>query len=278
MDSFWTALMAHPFLQTTLLAGIVASIAGGIVGSYVVAKRIVFISGSISHAVLGGIGFFAFLEYATQNTFFHPLLGALFAALFFALLIGWIHVRFGEHEDSIIGAVWSVGMALGIVFISLIPQSNPQLLDFLFGNLLWTTTGDLKVLFFADIIIIFICLFLHQRFLAISFDETQAYLQKQPIHVLYFLLLSLIAVTVVLMIQVVGAILVIAMLSLPAAIANFFTKRLSHMIFLSCILSCIFSILGIYLSYTWNWPPGATIAIVITVVYFCSLLLKKRVV
>lgn len=276
IDSFWHQLFTNPFLQTALFAGLAASLAGGIVGSYVVAKRIVFVGGSVSHGVLGGLGLFAFLQYSTQLSFFTPLLGALLSAVFFALLMGWIHLYYRQREDTVIAAVWSIGMALGVIFIAIVPGSNAQLMDFLFGNLLWASHGDIGLLLLLDGIIVITCLLCHKRFLAISFDETQSYLQGLRVQPLYFLLLSLVAVTIVLMIQIIGAILVISMLCLPAAIANLLTSRLSKMIYLALILSFLFTFIGVYLSYTLNWPPGATIALVITIVYFLSLPLKAR--
>ena len=240
MTSFLQALIHNPFLQLALFAGLASSLAGGIVGSYIVAKRIVFISGSISHAVLGGIGLFVFLNYITGSAFFTPMMGALLAAVFFGFLIGSLHFYYKQREDTIIAAIWSIGMALGVIFISLVPSSNIALMDFLFGNLLWASLTEIKMLLVLDGIIILISLICHKRFLAIAFDEKGAYLQKQPVTFLYFLLLSLVSITVVLLIQTIGAILVIAMLCLPAAIANLFTNRLSKMIYLSIALSLLF--------------------------------------
>lgn len=274
--SFWQALLTNPFLQLSIFAGLAASIAGGIVGSYVVVKRIVFIGGSVSHAVLGGIGFFIFLRYVTGMVGFSPLIGGLLSALLFGFLIGWIHLNYRQREDSAIAAIWSFGMALGVIFISITPGNNAELMNFLFGNILWASSGEVWILVVFDIIIIVAALLLHKRFLAISFDETQAYLQNQPVQLLYFVLLSLICIAIVLMIQIIGAILVIAMLSLPAAIANLMTHRLSKMIYIAVGLSAIFTLLGIYLSYHLNWPPGATIALITTLAYFLSLPLKQR--
>ena len=167
-------------------------------------------------------------------------------------------------------------MALGVVLIAVVPNTNAQLMDFLFGNLLWASQDDIRLLLALDAIVLITCLLLHKRFLAISFDETQAFLQKQPVKLLYFSLLTLVAITVVLMIQTIGAILVIAMLCLPAAIANLFTHTLSKMIYLSVALSLFFTCIGMVLSYTCNWPPGATIALTTALIYFLSLPLKRR--
>lgn len=273
---FWHALALNPFLQMALFCALAASFAAGIIGSYVVSKRIVFIAGSISHAVIGGIGFFVYLHYITGESFITPFWGGILSALFFSFVIGWIHLKYRQREDSVIAAIWSIGMALGVIFISITPGRNAELMRFLFGNLLWATSYDVMILLALDLAVLMLALMLHRRFLAISFDETGAFLQKQPITFLYFTLLSLVAVTVVLLIQTIGAILVIAMLCLPAAIANLLTHRLSKMIYLAVLLSMVFTLLGIYLSYEFNWPPGSTIALVATLAYFLSLPLKAR--
>lgn len=276
MDNFFLALFSNPFLQYALLAALAASIAGGIVGSYVVAKRIVFISGSVSHAVLGGIGIAIYLRFVTGSNIFSPLAGALICAIIFGLLIGTMHLLYQQREDSVIAAIWSLGMAVGVILISVVPGNQGELMDFLFGNLLWASGSDIWALLLLDGMIILTCVICHRRFLAVSFDEVQSYLQGISVKFFYYILLSLISITVVLMIQVIGAILVIAMLCLPAAIANMFTSRLSKIIFLAIGLSCLLSLAGIYLSYTLNWPPGATIALIVSVFYFFALPLKAR--
>lgn len=276
MESFWSALLHNPFLQMAILAGLGASISGGIIGSYVVAKRVVFLSGSISHAVLGGFGLFIFLQYATGLTIFHPFLGALISAIIFGFLMGWTHLYHKQREDSVIAAIWALGMSIGVIFIAVIPGNNAELMNFLFGNLLWASRSEVMYLAILDTLIILIALIFHKRFLAISFDETQSYLQKLNVDLIYFFLISLVSITVVMMIQTIGAILVISLLALPATIANLFTTRLSKMILLAILFSCFFTVLGIYLSYSFNWPPGATIALVITLFYFLSLPLRPR--
>ena len=221
-----TSLFTNPFLVMALLAGFAASIASGIIGSYVVSKRIVFISGSIAHSVLGGMGFFLWLKrsYGLNVT---PLQGALVAALASALLIGWIQLKYREREDTVIAALWSTGMALGVIFVALTPGYNVELMNFLFGNILWVSQSDLLMLLALDALVILIVALFHRRFLAVCFDEEQALLENLPVKSIYLLLLCLIAISVVLLIQVVGAILVIAMLTIPAAIASSFSHRLS---------------------------------------------------
>lgn len=278
MDSLaliFTALFASHFLRMAFLASLSASVAGGIIGSYVVVKRIVFISGSIAHSVLGGMGIALYLKRVYRITWIEPIYGALIAAILAALLIGWIRLYYRQREDTVIAALWAFGMSIGVIFISLTPRYNVELTNFLFGSLLWASKADIYMLLSLDGLVILLTLLFHRRFLAICFDEEQASLQSQPVKALYFLLLSLVAVTVVLLIQVVGAILVIAILSLPAAIANTFTYSLSKMMGIAVALGILISILGMLASYSLNWPPGATIALTATVLYLFNLLRNK---
>lgn len=265
----------NPFLIMAVLAGLAASIAGGVVGTYVVTKRIVFISGSIAHAVLGGMGLALFLKRTMHLEWLKPIYGALIFAIIAAFLIGWIHLYYRQREDTVIASLWTSGMAMGVIFLSLTPGYNVEVLNFLFGNILWTSAQDLSLLFGLDLLIFLFVYFFHKKFLAICFDEKQALLQGLKVKSLYFLLLSLVAITVVLLIQVVGVILVIAILSLPASIANSFTNRFSSIMSLATLIGIIFTLIGICISFLVNWPPGATIALVTTVGYFLNLLYRK---
>lgn len=273
--TFLQAIIDNPLLLSAVLAGFGASIVSGIIGSYVVVKRIVFISGGISHSVLGGIGFCLWLERTHGVTFATPLLGALAAAIISALLIGWIHLYYREREDSVIAALWSIGMSAGVLFISQTPGFNVELTNFLIGNILWVTPSDLYFLVALDIFVICLVLCLHKRFLMICFDETQARLQGVPVNLLYMLLLVLIAVTVVILVEVVGIILVMTMLTIPPAIANIFTSRLSTMMILAVIFSSFFCFSGTTLSFYLDWPAGATIALTAGASYVCFLVCKE---
>lgn len=268
-------LFNNPFLVMALLAGFAASIAGGAVGSYVVTKRIVFMSGSISHAVLGGMGLTLYLRRTLDLPWLKPIYGALVFAIIAAFLMGMIHLYYKQREDTVIASLWTCGMALGVIFLSLTPGYNVEVLNFLFGNILWTSSQDLYILLGLDIFIFIIIYFFHRRFLAICFDDKQALIQGASVNGLYFLLLSLIALTVVLLIQIVGAILVIAILSLPAAIANTFAQKFSKIMIFAALFGILFTLVGIGLAFAVNWPPGATIAFVTTLGYFLALGCKK---
>lgn len=276
MIEFFTALSSNPLLLTALFAGLASSVVSGIIGSYVVVKRIVFISGSISHSVLSGIGFCLWLERTQGIAWVSPLFGALISGVLSALLIGWIHLFYREREDTVIAALWSVGMATGVLFISQTPGFNVELTNFLVGNILWVTPHDLYLLLVLDFAIILIVLCLHKRFLAICFDEVQAKLQGQPIHALYLLLLVLTSITIVLLIQVVGIILVMTMLAIPAAIATLFSSRLSTVILIAIVLGCSFCFIGMGSAYHLDWPPGATIALFSGVMYILAMLYSVK--
>lgn len=273
---FFAALFQNPFLLMALAAGFAASFASGIIGSFVVVKRIVSISGSIAHSVLGGMGVCLWLRRVYGLDFLTPLQGALAAGLLSALLMGWIHLKYKEREDTVIAAIWATGMSIGVVFIALTPGYNVELLNFLFGNILWVSHSDIALLLSLDVLIAAVVAIFYRRFLAICFDEQQAALQKMPVHALYLLLLCLVAIAVVLLIQVVGAILVITMLAIPAAIAGGVTHTLSRMMVIATLLGALFTFLGMYFSYELNWPPGATISLVAAVFYSLSLFRKRR--
>lgn len=268
--------MVAPFLLTSLLAGVASSITSGIIGSYVVVKRIVFVSGSIAHSVLGGMGFFLWLKRTYHWDFLDPLYGALIAAILSALLIGWIHLKYREREDTVIAAIWSTGMALGVIFVSLTPGYNVELMNFLFGNILWISPTDLILLSSLAALIVLVTSMLHHKFQAVCFDETEAELRGVSTTRYYLLLLTLIAISVVILIQVVGAILVIAMLTIPAAIANHFSKKLSTMMLQAVLLGILFTGVGLAISFSLNWPPGATIALTAAVAYTGHLLKHSR--
>ena len=163
MISFIEALIENPLLQTALIAGFVASVASGIVGSYVVVKRIAFISGSIAHSVLGGMGFCLWLQRTQGIQWATPMLGALIAAIISALIIGWIHLKYRQREDSVIATLWSVGMAVGVLFISQTPGFNVELMSFLLGNILWVSHTDVWMLVALDVVILATVLILHKR-------------------------------------------------------------------------------------------------------------------
>jgi len=263
--------LQYEFMRNALAAGLLASIACGIVGSYVVVKRIVFISGGISHSAYGGIG----LGYFGG---INPILGAVLFSLAAALTIGTVSKKAGQREDTLIGVMWAIGMALGIVFIGLAPGYATDLFSYLFGSILAVPAGDIIIMLILDAIIISVVVLLYKEFLALCFDEEFAALVSFP-QKLYLVLLCLIALTVVILIRIVGVILVIAMLTIPAAISAQFTDNLKKMMLMSVLLGTVFTTSGLWFSYIFDMASGATIILVSGISYLFSLgyrSLRKR--
>lgn len=262
---FWETLTHAVFLQNALVAGILASLGCGIVGSFVVVKRIGFLAGGIAHTVLGGMGIAYYLD---KN----PFAGALVAALLAALLIGWVSLRWREREDTLISALWSMGMAVGMIFISQTPGYNVDLMSYLFGNILMVSREKLYLMGAVDGVIVLTVMLFYKQFLALSFDEEFARLRGVPVTFFYLLLLCMVALTVVLLIQVVGLILVIALLVLPAAIAGQYMGSLAGMMLLAVILGSAFTSTGLVISYEPDLPAGSTIVLVTGAAYLLSTL------
>jgi len=239
-------------MRNALIAGLLAAVACGVVGVYVVVKRMVFISGGIAHASFGGIG----LGYLLGIS---PVLGAMFFTLASALGMGLVTRRTKLPEDTAIGILWAVGMALGIVFIGLSPGYAPDLFSYLFGNILTVPFSDLILMLILDAVIIAIVIALYKEFLSLSFDEEFSTAVGVPVEGLYLLLLCMIALTVVVLIRVVGIILVIALLTIPAALAKQFTFDFRKMMLLAILFGAIFTFGGLWLSYELDLASGATI-------------------
>jgi zinc transport system permease protein len=262
------AFLTQSFLQKALLVGLLSSIACGITGTYVVVKRITFISGGIAHAVLGGMGIAYYFG-------INPIIGATVASLVSAFIIGFISIKGFQNEDTIIGALWAIGMAVGILFISLAPGYNTDLMSYLFGNILMVSNNDIILISILDIFILIILFMFFKHFLAICFDEEFAKVRGLNVEMIYLLLLCLVSITVVILIQVVGLILVIALLTLPAAIAGNFFTNLWKIMTGAIILGAIFNISGLAVSYQFDLPSGATIILIAGSCYILSIIIVK---
>lgn len=264
MSGFFGTLAREAFLQHALIGGLLASLGCGVVGTYVVAKRISFVAGGVAHSVLGGMGIAYFLGAS-------PLAGALAAALVAALIIGWVNLRWHQNEDTIIAALWAVGMAVGVLFISRTPGYNADLMSYLFGNILMVSRADLYVMAALDAVAILIVMLFSKQFLAVSFDPEFARVRGVRVEFFHLLLLCLVALTVVVLIQVVGLILVLALLTLPAAIAAQYRARLVPIMALAIVLGMAFTGGGLALSYAPDLPAGATIILLAGTTYLFSL-------
>ena len=268
MMEFFAAVLEYQFMQYALLACLLASLGCGIIGTYVVVKRISFLTGGIAHTVLAGMGIAYFFKGP-------PIMGAVIAALVTAVLIGWIKLRWRQDEDVLIAAFWSVGMAIGILFIAKTPGYNTDLMSYLFGNILLITSKDLVLMAVLDVLVIATVFAFYKQFLVATFDEEFARLRGINVEAYYILLLCMIALTIVLLIQIVGLILVMALLVLPAASAVQFSSSIPRMMMIAVVLSAVITTSGLMLSYQPDLPPGASIIVVAGLVYFVSIISRR---
>lgn len=281
MIEFLSDVQRYPFLQTALISGLLASVACGVVGTYVVVRRITYIAGGIAHCVLGGIGAARYAQVALGWQWLDPLYGALFSAIAAALTIGLVSLRAKQREDTVIGALWAIGMAAGVLFIYATPGYAVDLMSYLFGNILMVPRDELWLIAGLDAVVVLLGLAFYNQFLAVCYDEEFARLRGVPVEFFYLLLLCLTAVTVVVLAKVVGIVLVIALLTLPVAIAGTFTRTLAQMMVLATLLSAAVTTLGMALSYGSNLPAGATIVVLagagyLVVVVARALLQRRR--
>jgi zinc transport system permease protein len=256
---FFDSVVRHTFMRYALLTGVLAGIACGVIGSYVVTRRITYIGGGIAHSVLGGMGAAYFLSVVYKWNGLQPLHGAIAGALVAAVIIGLVSLRARQREDTVIGAVWAVGMALGIIFISQTPGYSQDLMSYLFGNILMVTRSDLWLIAILDVIVVTVGLVFYNQFLAVCFDDEFARVRGVNVEFFYLLLLCLTALTVVILVTVVGIVMVIALLTLPVAVAGYFTRTLWRTMLLAAVLSILFTVGGLAVSYSSDIPAGATI-------------------
>jgi zinc transport system permease protein len=267
---FLTAVIEFPFLRHALVAGALAGVACGVVGAYVVVRRITYIAGAIAHCVLAGLGIARYLQVA-HGWPVRPEHGAVVAAVMAALIIGLVSLRVREREDTIIGAVWAVGMAVGILFIAITPGYHEDLMSYLFGNILLIGRGDLWSMAALDAVVVILGLGLYPQLEAVCFDEEFARLRGLKVEFYVLLLLVLTALTVVLLVSVVGIVLVIALLTLPAAIAGQFTTTLRGMMAVASLLAIAFTTTGLAVSYAPDLPAGATTIVIAGAAYLLVL-------
>ncbi|GAB4342469.1 MAG: metal ABC transporter permease [Desulfobulbaceae bacterium] len=277
MYRFLTDLQQFEFLRHALLTGVLASIACGIIGSYVTVRRTTYIAGAIAHCTLGGMGIAGYLAKEQGMTWFTPLLGAVCAALLAALVISWVRATGTARLDTILSAVWAIGMAVGIIFISRTSGYNEDLMSYLFGDILMVSRQDMVIIGLLDLVVLAGFFLFYNKLVAISFDEEFARITGIRVDLYNTLFLCLVALTVVLLVQVVGIILVVALLALPAAAAGQLTRRLPPMMFLAVFLSLASTSGGLALSYGPDLPAGATIILIAGGLYIASLMLSRLV-
>jgi zinc transport system permease protein len=264
-----------PFLRYGLLTGLLASVSFGIIGTFVVVRRISYLAGAISHCILAGIGGGLYLQTVAGISWFTPMQGAVLVALLSAVILAQVSRHAGQREDSVIGALWSGGMAVGYLFIAKTPgYFDPN--SYLFGNILLITKQDILFVAVLDAVIVTVVCLLYNKLLALCFDEEYTLLRGVRTQWLHLLLLCLTALTIVLLIRIVGIIMVIALLTLPAAIAGNFAASIRQMMMFSILFCTVFITAGLGASFYLNLPSGSMIILTATGVYLISLLPFRR--
>jgi len=260
-------LLSYNFFQNAMGAAILASISCGIIGTYIVARRIVFISGGITHASFGGIGIAWFLG-------LNPVFGAAVFGVLSALGIEWVSKKTDVRQDSVIGILWALGMALGIIFIYMTPGYAPNLMSYLFGSILTVSSLDLYLLAGLCLLTILVFSLMMRPIVYVAFDEGYAQTHKAPVQFLNYLMIALVALAIVLNIRVVGIILVISFLTIPQTIANMFTQDFGRMILGAIAFGIMGSLLGLFMAYELNIPSGATIIFSFVILFIVAKLVQ----
>lgn len=256
-------IFKYTFINHALIASLLSSIICGVLGTYIVSKRMVFISGGITHASFGGIGMAFYLGLP-------PFIGATVFALLSAVGIEWISKKGNVRNDSSIGILWSLGMAIGIIFVYITPGFTPNLMSYLFGSIL--TVSNTELLFMSILTLITVLFFtvFYRPILYISFDEGFARSQKAPVNLINYLLILLIALGIVINIRIAGIILVMSMLTLPQNTANLFTTNFKTIMIASILISLAGTLTGLAGSFWLGIPSGATIIFVLTIIFFIA--------
>lgn len=271
MNEFVQAIFdpAFPSIRNALFAGLLSSILFGVLGAIITVKRIAGLAGAISHAVLGGIGMALFLSSAGLVPWMTPMMGALIFAVLSALIIGFVSLKAKQREDTVINAIWAIGMSIGVLFMAKTPgYTDPS--SFLFGNILLISGKDLVLLAILDVIVLFLSWRFYPQIEASAFDEEFAKVRGVKTQALFIILLMITAIAVVLLQTFVGIVMVIAMLTLPAGTAGFVVKNLVGMMVFGCLFSAIFSIGGLSLSWVFDSPTGAMVVVLAGAVFLIS--------
>ncbi len=268
MGEFISTMLGYGFMRNAFLAGIMVSIVCGVIGTLVVLNKIVFLSGGIAHAAYGGVGLAFYLG-------IDPVIGAISFSLISSLIMGLVQRKTRQRADTLIGVLWAVGMALGVIFINLSPGYKPDLMSYLFGSILAVSKLDIWLMFGVAVLVLILVSLFYKWFLAISFDETFARIRNLPVDLIYMLMITLIGLTVVVAMRVVGLIMIIALLTIPPAIANLFSKSMWKIMLIAAFLSILFTTTGLILSYTLNLTSGATIILLAGAVYIITFIVQS---
>lgn len=261
-------ILQYEFMRNALAAGLLASVICGIMGTLVVVNRITFLSGGIAHAAFGGIGLAFFFGWPY-------IAGTIGFTLAVAMLMALVMLKARHRSDTIIGVIWAVGMAIGVILLDLTPGYRVDLISYLFGSILTVPAKDIWIMAVAGLLIAGFVIGFYQDLLALSYDEEFAKIRGVPVTGLYVAMIALLAVTIVMVIQVVGLILVIALLTIPPFIVERYARSLSQMMIGSSILGAVFTFSGLWLSYAFDLSSGASIILVAGAFFFFFLLIDR---
>ena len=260
--------LQYDFMRNALAAGLLASVICGIMGTLVVVNRIVFLSGGIAHAAYGGIGLSLFLGWPY-------MIGTIGFSITAAIVMAAVSLKARHRADTIIGVIWALGMATGIILLDLTPGYNVDLMSYLFGSILAVPGSDLWLMMIVSILVTIFVVYFYKDLLAISYDEEFARIRGVPTRRLYFALIGLLAITIVMVIQIVGLILVIALLTIPPFIVEKYAKSLLQMMVGSSLLGAVFTVSGLWLSYAFNLTSGACIILVSGIAFFLNFVIVR---
>jgi zinc transport system permease protein len=231
---------------------------------------------SISHSILGGIGLFLYLNKTFDLPILTPILGAIVASFFFALIMGLIHLKLKDRQDIVLSCVWILGMSLGVLFLAKVPGYNVELVHFLFGNVLFANMQDLLFMLGLDFVLIVCFFFFYRQFNLYFFDESQAKLQKLNVAFWTLFLFVLIGLTTVMLIQVVGILLVIALLTFPAHLSSLFSKNLLQMVLFAFCFAFVFCLIGTFFALLLDLPIGASVAFISAILYLAVIKVRFK--
>ena len=264
-------ILHYTFFQNALWASLLISIACGITGAYIVSRRIVFVCGGITHASFGGLGLGFYFG-------INPLLSALLFSLLSAFGIEYLS-RADYHrqlrEDSVIAIIWSLGMAIGVVFIFLTPGYAPNLSGYLFGNILTVFQSDLIWMAILSLTLVLIYVFGRRTLVYVTFDRDFAFTQQLPVRLIEYLMMMFIAATIVLTIRLIGIMLLMSILTIPQMTANLFTSNYYKITVISCLLGFLGCVSGLFLSYFFNIPSGAFIILILIALFLIAKMIRR---
>ncbi len=260
-------ILQYTFFQNALIGSLLASIVCGFIGTYIVTRRLVFISGGITHASFGGIGFGVYLG-------INPILSAMAFAVMCAFGVQWISRKTNVREDSAIALFWTLGMSIGIIFSFLTPGFMTDLSSFLFGNILIIDTADLYLLGLLTVVVVLVFALFFRLIISVAFDRTFALSQQLPVKTTEYVMMALIAITIVSTLRMIGIVLAISLLTIPQMTANLLTFNYKKMIGWSILIGWIDCLLGLMISYTLNVPSGASIIFVGILIYALTRIIK----